>query len=394
MQLMKVSPSLLQRTHFRGAPMTRFIAFSVVANVLLAFASFAAEPNEVPAEENSAALYLRAASLITLDTPAASNMEYREFPPFPREWMKMSEEAWPADEEVRELSHQARSINIAIWPQGNDYRYLNQLRNLANHLGDGCLYEGVRHHSAAAIEIARDEIHLADMVSERPSRMVVRILVGQGIMASISNRILVLAPDLKFTSDPRNTVDLNIKTANELIANMLDQRDPEKQLVEVLGPQGSPAWKDPTLTIKRVIETMNRGNAERTFVAMSLACQLYRNDHGAWPASIRDLRPKYLPSIPIDPWGNGRETFGYVLIKGGLPDGSDRPLVYSRCGSQDGLAYRLDEPQYGFYQSDGSARAQGQKPLQLGQFRDLARWEPNRIGGGQPRTAPLDEGAR
>jgi hypothetical protein len=199
---------------------------------------------------------------------------------------------------------------------------------------------------------------------------------------------------LKFTSDPRNTVDLNIKTANDLIGYMLDQRDPEKQLVEVLGPQGSAAWKDPALDIKRLIETMNRVNAERTFVAMSLACQLYRNDNGAWPASVKDLKPKYLSHVPIDPWGNGRETFGYVVIKGGLPDGSDRPLVYSRCRSTDGLAYRLDEPQYGYYQGDGSDRAQGQKPAQLGQFRDLARWEPKGIAGGEARTAPLDEKAR
>lgn len=374
--------------------MTRFLAVGVIANVLLAYAGFAAEPNEVPAEENSAALYLRAASLITLDTPAASSMEYRDFPPFPREWMKISEEAWPADEEVRQLSRQARSINTAVWPNGDDQRYLNGLRNLANHLGDDCLYESVRHHSAAAIEIARDELHLSDMVTERPSRMIIRVLVGQGIMAHVCNRIMVIAPDLKFTSDPRNTADVNVKTANDLIAYLLDQRDPEKQLVEVLGPQGSPGWKDPSLDIRRLIEIMNRDNAERTFVAMSLACQLYRNDNGVWPASIKDLGPKYLPSIPIDPWGNGRETFGYVLIKGGLPDGSDRPLVYSRCGAQDGLAYRLDEPQYGYYQGDGSERAEGQKPVQLGQFRDVARWEPKGITGGEPRTAPLNDNGR
>ena len=31
--------------------------------------------------------------------------------------------------------------------------------------------------------------------------------------------------------------------------------------------------------------------------------------------------------LPKDPWGDGKQNFGYVVIKGGLPNGSDRPLV-------------------------------------------------------------------
>jgi len=106
-------------------------------------------------------------------------------------------------------------------------------------------------------------------------------------------------------------------------------------------------------SIAQFIETTNRANAECDMAAMSLACHLYRFDTKEWPKSLDDLRG-YLPSIPIDPWGDGTQTLGYVLIKGGLPDGSDRPLVYSRCGMKDGLFFRTDQPAYSFYTSDGS----------------------------------------
>ena len=144
------------------------------------------------------------------------------------------------------------------------------------------------------------------------------------------------------------------------------------------------------MTTDKVLDTMNRSNGELTFAAMSLACQLYRAEKGAWPDSMEQLAPKYLPRVPIDPWGNGRETFGYVVIKGGLPDGSDRPLVYSRFRSEDGLAYRLDEPQYGYYPGDGSQTPEGRKK-HAGQFRDVSRWVPVAIAPGEPYTQPLEK---
>jgi hypothetical protein len=76
-----------------------------------------------------------------------------------------------------------------------------------------------------------------------------------------------------------------------------------------------------------------------------------------------------------DRWGDGTQPLGYVLVRGGLPDGGDRPLVYSRCRSKDGLMYRTDAPQYGFYTLDGSDRPSSEQK-QAGQFRDVARWVP------------------
>jgi hypothetical protein len=109
-----------------------------------------------------------------------------------------------------------------------------------------------------------------------------------------------------------------------------------------------------------------------------------------WPNSVDELVPVYLPSVPIDPWGYGKQTFGYLLVKNGLPDGEDRPLVYSRCESKDGLFFRVDRPEYGFYYGDGSDLPNS-KQKQGGQFRDVARWVPAAAVHSGATTKPLTD---
>ncbi len=122
--------------------------------------------------------------------------------------------------------------------------------------------------------------------------------------------------------------------------------------------------------------------------AMSLACHLYRFDNGHWPGSLDDLSA-YLPEMPIDPFGDGKQTLGYALIKRGLPNGSDRPLVYSRGDMKDGLFFRTDVPAYSFYFGDGSNKpSRNQK--QGGQFRDVASWAPEAGTHPAPTTRPLE----
>ena len=111
---------------------------------------------------------------------------------------------------------------------------------------------------------------------------------------------------------------------------------------------------------------------ERNFGAMTLACHIFRFEKSRWPASLDELLP-YLPAAPKDAWG----AMGYALVKGGLPDGSDRPLIYSHYQSKDGMLYRIDGPQYSLYQSDGTDRP-AKEQQEGGQFRDLALWAPPR----------------
>ena len=128
-----------------------------------------------------------------------------------------------------------------------------------------------------------------------------------------------------------------------------------------------PATRD---TLERCIKTVRRVQTDRALAAMSLACHVYRFDNGRWPASAEELVPKYLPALPKDPTAGDEQSLNYALVKAGLPDGSDRPLVFSKAGSKDSLVYRADAPQYSYY-TDGPRNA-----LQRGQFRDVARWTP------------------
>ena len=63
--------------------------------------------------------------------------------------------------------------------------------------------------------------------------------------------------------------------------------------------------------------------------AVSLAARLYHADHGQWPPTLEALVPQYLAEVPRDPMAPGGRAYGYLLLEGGLPDGGDRPLVYS-----------------------------------------------------------------
>ena len=65
------------------------------------------------------------------------------------------------------------------------------------------------------------------------------------------------------------------------------------------------------------------------------------------------------------------------------------PLVYSRCESKDGPAYRVDEPQFGFYSNDGTDRPRSEQK-RTGQFRDVTLWQPKPLPAGAPPTMPLD----
>lgn len=209
-------------------------------------------------------------------------------------------------------------------------------------------------------------------------------MVAEGVRANVTAnamyRLKVIASSVDLSDDPRDARALQVKTAKQLIARLLDQPDPAKLVAAAAEPGDTPDM------LEHSRETFRRVNAERTFAAMSLACHLYRRDHQQWPAKLADFVPAYLPRAPIDPWGDGTQPFGYALLPAGLPDGSPRPVVYDRCLSRDGLFARTDAPQYGFYQSDGSTNATS-KQLQGGQTRDVASWHPP-AGAPAPSATP------
>jgi hypothetical protein len=108
--------------------------------------------------------------------------------------------------------------------------------------------------------------------------------------------------------------------------------------------------------ITRVIDYDMRTRAERRLAAAVLAAQLYRADHaGQVPPTLEALVPKYLPKLPTDPFPAGGPPIRYVVVRGALPGGGDRALVYSTGGdgaddtAARGLAQQLPTvPQFGW----------------------------------------------
>lgn len=132
-------------------------------------------------------------------------------------------------------------------------------------------------------------------------------------------------------------------------------------------------WYRTQGSLDRMFEQWFRSVGERRVTAVSLAAQLYRADHGTWPGRLDELTPDYLPALPADPFHADGRSVGYVVMKGGLPGGADRPLVYYDAGATAAVALD-DEPMYGWQyerRPDGTSSKR-----EIRQYRDLARWMP------------------
>ncbi|HEX4055774.1 MAG TPA: hypothetical protein VHX86_16035 [Tepidisphaeraceae bacterium] len=372
--------------------------------ILMVMVGIAAGPawgqTSEPADD-AAAIYLRAAKVLRNDdaknimAPAASDMNYPDYPPMSDAWVRMEKQDYDLHGQVREMVHQAASLTHAEWPlwresDPNRVSYLNECRNVANEIGDAALYQSlILKDQPAAFESAGDLMHLAELLRNQPGETLVRLLVAVGIDALDMNRLMVMTSGATITEDASDTHDLPLSTARDWIARLLDHPAAQAEFDQVMRGEPAGSATNPILkpSLDRIRDTIRRVHSERDMTAMSLAAHIYLFEHERWPGSLEELASE-LPRVPIDPWGDGKQTLGYVLIKGGLPDGADRPLVYSRCRSKDGLFFRTDDPEYSFYVSDGSKLPAAQQK-QGGQFRDVARWAPAEGKQAAPTTEPL-----
>ena len=117
----------------------------------------------------------------------------------------------------------------------------------------------------------------------------------------------------------------------------------------------------------RALEQHMRVRAERRLAAVNLAAQLYRAEHGQWPPTLDALVPMYLPEAPPDPVGPPGQRVRYVLVRGGLPDGGDRPVVYH--AGANGVYDTKDPPVLPNVPMYDWMR-------QPDEWRDLSRWVP------------------
>jgi hypothetical protein len=363
--------------------------------VVLVLASFARAQATRP--DDAVPLYQQAVKLVTANynlnimPPAASNMTYREYPPYSSDWQNLEKADFPANAPARALAHQARSIGYANWPPNkvpNPVMYLNGCRALANELADTALYQHTQGNDAAAVEIIRDLLHLADMLETQPDKSLIRLLVSVGIRAVAMDRLNVVASGMALTKDANDAKAVQIGIVRELTTQILKENTAAETTVVIHEEEahGKTALKHSLIDGLSI--TANRVDSECGMTAMLLACHLYRFDTNTWPKSLDDLHD-YLPSVPADPFGDGKQTLGYALIKHGLPDGTDRPLVYSRCDAKGALFCLNDQPHYSIYNGDGSDRPRkDQKPG--GQFRDVASWVPTPGHAPTATTQPVE----
>jgi hypothetical protein len=122
----------------------------------------------------------------------------------------------------------------------------------------------------------------------------------------------------------------------------------------------------------RSIEADIRTRMERRLAAVALAFRLYRVDHGdRFPPSLEALVPQYLPQVPVDPAAPNGRPLRYLVIKGGLPDGEDRPIVYSVGTDGVDSTSEVGPARSGLPNQPVYDYCRG-----VDQWRDLKRWAP------------------
>lgn len=354
---------------------------SIVLLVLLCVAP-ALGRDPLPEQTDAARVYLAAESMLKAESPSASNLVYSGwYPPSMPGWMELAKASYEENQPAFELVRRARSLQQATWPASDgDRTHLRRVRHLANHLSDAALYAHTQGRDAEAVELLLDTLHMAALLrKDAPADDWVRPMVAWGVESLVATQMTTIGSDVKL-GDADGQLPLD--HAQRVIAAFLDApKSHERALAEIhLGGQDARTY----------VEVHRRAATELHSAAVALACHLFRAEHGRWPTVAEELvlaDPSILPAIPPDPWNDGK-PLGYVLIKGGLPDGGDRPLVYSHCEAQDGLHYRVDQPHFGFYHGDGSNRPLAEH-IRGGQFRDVVRWTPPDIKP-DPTFRPLE----
>jgi hypothetical protein len=345
-------------------------AFGII--FALANASWAAAPSQDASE-----IYIQANAAIKVDSPMAGDGVYPEFPAWSPDWQKLAAAAWNADGEARRIAHTAFAVTSARWP--NDLtevlRQLSPLRNLTNNLGDAALYADFQHDDSAAVEEIRDVLHMNALIADSPGiAPTIRNLISMGIEGVAIYDLNCISAHVALTNDPTNSHDLPIGVAKELIRQLVETRpwtDRARWSEEIGEAKSDPKAAANLIKLWWITQ---RDDAERLSAAIILACHIYKFDHNSWPRSLTDLVPAELSRVPIDPTGDGIQKIGYAIIRHGLPDGSDRPLVYFPGNGKDSLFISVDGPKFEQY-SDGSNLPYDQQK-RGGDFHDVTLWKP------------------
>ncbi|MDB5296857.1 MAG: hypothetical protein JWO31_2840 [Phycisphaerales bacterium] len=373
---------------------------------VLTFATAACRADDAWPLYRQAGERIEAGDRLGKSSPSATNMAYTGYPPYSPEWERVASAAYeynaPALADVRRAS----AMTAAAWPAERvdghpSYAHLDALRNITNQVGDAALLEHVRGGDASAVARVRDLLHLADLLDDGRPGPILQPLVAAGIRAVALDRLLIVNSGIRLTDQP-TTAAIPATTATtpataggkavsvadvDALIRQLFVRDPETAVARADRLVGGARAEDSKTYAKaeeaeRVRTVFRRDVTERNLVAMALACRLFRFRNQRWPASLDELAA-LLPAPPADAAG----PMGYALVKAGLPDGGDRPLVYSRAGVPAGgrPAYPTAEPQFSHY----SNYVPGNR-IPPGQFRDVTLWPGKPDPAEQIALKPLD----
>jgi hypothetical protein len=334
------------------------------------------------ADDDAWPLYQKAAATIRLGdkagvmAPAASDTGNE---PFSAAWDRQEKAAYEHNAAALDDVHRAASIQEARWPvikKKNDVvlGYLSELRNVANEVADASLYDHIHGNDVLAMQRIGDLLHVPELLDKPKDELLIQGLVSVGLRAITMSRMQMIATGLRIQRDGGN--DPNAVSVSE-VKNMIRRlfstnTDPTPIVNELVKHEKNlnPDARLPEESVSKAALTYRRIRMEQNLMAMSLACHLFYFDKSRWPTSLDEVQG-YLPAAPVDAWG----PMGYVLIRGGTPDGKDRPLVYSRCdGDGNKLAYPTREPQYSFYTN--SYLGVAKNAHSPGQFRDVTLWTP------------------
>jgi hypothetical protein len=370
------------------------LAALVIAAAALFAVPLAAQPAAQPAPDDAWPLYDKAAKRIRegdklgKNSPATSSFGFNSYPPFSSRWEKLAKDAYEFNASAFEAVHQAAALKVAHWPvihEGKEVRltYLSDMRNIAGQVGDAAMYDHVHGRDRLALQRVADLLHVADLLDEPSDELIVQFQVAFGIRALVLTRLQVIATELDLTRERQQKDDAGgaqlvpVETVRSLIKQLFTLDDPTTRAKDLIEHEKA---VDEKYEVPPDLEQLNRflrlDQMERNLTAMSLACQIVRFDKGHWPASLDELVAE-LPAAPADAWG----PMGYALVQHARPDGSHRPVVYSRygVGETGTLFYPTGWPQFGYYNANGVKNA----PV-AGQFRDVSLWAPgNRPAGVQ-----------
>jgi hypothetical protein len=95
-------------------------------------------------------------------------------------------------------------------------------------------------------------------------------------------------------------------------------------------------------TLDRTCVLIRGQLAERRLLATAIAVRLFEHDRGRRPSRLAELAPDYLPRVPRDPFGDGRQALRAKIEKGHVQ------YLYSRYedGDDHGGAFELSDYSY------------------------------------------------